>query len=345
MALTTFTEHSGNERKSLVYTIIITIAIALILFFWKIRYEETIDPGGGGIEIDFGNSATGLGVDNSSLGEPAPMQTETYVPAPTPVPPTPTPTKSPEVKPVTPSPPKVSKTTSTMTSSNADAIAIEKKKKEEDKIKKAADAQEKAIADAKASADAQTKAVAQAKAIADAKAKAEAEKIRKEQEEFAQKMQGGLNNINKGNGSGGTGSGSGQGTTKPGGNQGDPGGSMNGGNGNGGSGGGSGGGNGTGSGSGSGSGSSIGNHTLAGRSMISKPSLINASRALGRIMIKVSVDKNGNVLTAAFASQGSTTNDEYLIQLSVTAAKKIKFSASPTGAEEQFGVVPFNYTP
>jgi hypothetical protein len=45
---------------------------------------------------------------------------------------------------------------------------------------------------------------------------------------------------------------------------------------------------------------SIGNHTLAGRSMISKPSLINASRALGRIMIKVSVDKNGNVFNSGF---------------------------------------------
>lgn len=97
--------------------------------------------------------------------------------------------------------------------------------------------------------------------------------------------------------------------------------------------------------SGPGPGSSIGNHTLAGRSMVSKPSLVNTSKALGKITIRVTVDKNGNVTSADFNNQGSTTNDAYLIQLSIAAAKKIKFSPSPTGAEEQFGTVPFNYTP
>jgi colicin import membrane protein len=333
MASNTYLGHSGNEKQSLIYTIIISIAIALILFFWTIRYEDNVDPGGGGIEIDFGNSEYGLGDDNSSLGEPAPAPTETYVPPSTPTPKTPTPTKVPEIKPIAPSAPKANtNTNNTMTSSNADAIAIEKKKKEEEKIQKAADAQ--------------AKAAAQAKATADANARAEAERKRKAEEEFTQKMQGGISGINKGNGTGGTGSGSGQGNTKPGGNQGDPSGSMSGGNGTGGSGGGTGGGQGTGSGSGSGSGSNIGgNHTLAGRNMISKPALINNSTTLGTIKIKVSVDKNGNVLSAAFAAQGSTTTDTYLVNLSVNAAKKIKFSPSSTSADEQFGVVTFNYNP
>lgn len=333
MASTTFTQRSGNERQSLIYTIIISIAIALILFLWTIRYEETVDPGGGGIEIDFGNSTDGLGDDNTSLGEPAPTTTETYVPPSKPVPPTPTPTKVPEVKPVTPSSPKVNtNTNNTMTSSNADAIAIEKKKKEEERVQKAAEAK--------------TKADAQAKAIADAKTKAEADRKRREEDEFAKQMQGGISGINKGNGTGGTGSGSGQGNTRPGGNQGDPNGSMNGGNGTGGSGGGTGGGNGTGSGQGSGSGSSIGgNHTLTGRSMLNKPALVNASTATGTIKIRVAVDKSGNVLSADYTSQGSTTTDTYLVNLSINAAKKIKFSPSSTSADEQFGVVTFNYTP
>ncbi len=315
MAAISFTHRSGNEKKALLYSTLIFTILLLLLFLWRISYKNTGNEGGGGIEIDFGNSEFGLGEDNTSLGAPASGDNlaETFVPE--------TPVTEPTVKPVTPiAPPATKPTTNSeqLSSTNADAIAIRKKQEAE-----AAAAAEKARLEAQ---------------------KREAERIRKEQEEFERKMKGGMSGINQGSGTGGTGTGDGQGNTKPGGNQGDLSG-IDGGTGTGGSGGGTGGGHGTGAGPGSGPGKG-GNisHTLTNRSIISKPDIVNKQSALGKVVIRVKVDRNGIVTDATYVSQGSTTNDKYLIELSQTAARKIKFSASGSGSEEQFGTITFNYT-
>ncbi|MCO5232669.1 MAG: hypothetical protein LC105_10760 [Chitinophagales bacterium] len=330
MALVSFSKNSGNEKKAFLYATIIFIAFLLLLFLWNIKYENNVEPGGGGIELDFGNSDYGLGEDNTSLGTPsAANPIETPLPE---VSPTPQNVTTPEVKATTSHPPKVNTPpNNTMTSTNADAIAIEKQKKEAEKAAKAE--QDRIQKEAKI------------KAEQEAKIKAEQDRIRKEQEEFAQKMKGGMSGINNGNGTGGSGSGQGQGNSKPGGNQGSPDGSMNGGNGTGGSGGGTGGGHGTGDGlgSGSGKGSSV-SHNLTGRNILSKPEVVNNRNALGKVVITVKVNKNGIVTDATYSSQGSSTNDAYLIDLSIKSARKIKFSATSSGADEQFGRITFNYT-
>lgn len=181
---------SENERKAFVATVIIFLLLLLLLFLWKLstNVREEFE---GGIVVDFGTTETGLGEDNSSLGEPTSGESEIPEPAQQPVtsPVAPTP-PTPSVKPV-------------MTADNQE-IALEKKKKQEEERLKKEEEQKKKL-----------------QAEAEAKAKAEAEKKKREEEEFKKKMAEGLKGV-KGSGTGGTGTGAGEGTGKPGGNQGDP---------------------------------------------------------------------------------------------------------------------------
>jgi len=314
--MASFTKYSGNEKKALLHSTLIFALILILLFFWKITYKNSGNEGGGGIEIDFGNAEYGLGDDNTSMGAPATDNNvnETYTAAST-TPINTRPVVTNPTSPVTPAPP--TDNNEILSSTNEDAIAIKKKKQEE--------------------------AIAAERARVEEAKRREQERIRREQEEFAKKMQGGISSIKNGGGTGGTGTGSGQGDTKAGGNQGDLSG-IDGGTGTGGSGGGTGGGHGTGTGAGIGSGQGGISHTLANRNIISKPQLTNRQSALGKVVIRVKVDRNGQVLDATYVSQGSTTNDGYLINLSKDAAMKVKFSPSATSTEEQFGTITFNYT-
>ncbi|SEP54665.1 energy transducer TonB [Flavobacterium urocaniciphilum] len=124
--------------------------------------------------------------------------------------------------------------------------------------------------------------------------------------------------------------------------------------GSGGSGGGTGGGNGTGngtgtgpgsgSGSGGGNGSGIGkgNYNLAGRRTAYIPPTDNDCNQSGRVIIEVTVDRSGKVISAV-NGKGSTA-DACLIALAKKYAYQTRWQPSETAAEKQVGNITYNFS-
>lgn len=109
-----------------------------------------------------------------------------------------------------------------------------------------------------------------------------------------------------------------------------------------GSGSGSGDGFGTGNGSGSGNGPGI-SFDLSGRTMVRKPTVNDDSQEQGKVVVDVTVDKTGKVLTATGPGRGSTTTSSVLVRKAIEAARKTQFNPSPAGVEEQRGTMTFNF--
>jgi outer membrane biosynthesis protein TonB len=98
-----------------------------------------------------------------------------------------------------------------------------------------------------------------------------------------------------------------------------------------GTGGGPGSGDGTGGGNGSGNGPGTGNGVsfdLTGRSLLRKPSIDDKSQLTGRVVVNITVDKAGNVVSAIPGGRGSTTTSDYLFTKAKEAAMRAKFSPS-----------------
>ncbi|MDR2221232.1 MAG: energy transducer TonB [Flavobacteriaceae bacterium] len=138
--------------------------------------------------------------------------------------------------------------------------------------------------------------------------------------------QGGLstNGGYYGNGTGsGTGSGSGNGSgTGPG------------------SGSGSGGGNGDGHGTGNGSG--VG-YSLNGRSALVKPVPKYLCNEVGRVVVEVYVDQNGNTIDARPGVKGSTNTANCLLEQAKIAAMQTKWQANSSAPEKQIGQIIYNF--
>lgn len=296
---------SENEKKSFVYTVVIYVILLLLMFFYQLSKTHKVEVLQGGILIDFGNSADGLGTDNSSMGTPSNSTDDTHqasepepVEAAAPSKPVPQPTASkPEVM-----------------TQNSEEIALAKKKKEEEKKK-----QQELLAEQKRQQEEAKK-----------KAAEEAARKKKEAEEqaFKDKIGKGIKGSANTPGSGGSADGKGEGSTRPGGNQGDPNGVPGApkGDGN--------------PGTGGGDGVSF---SLNGRKILQKPAINDDSQRRGTVVIKIKVDKRGKVIGAEYQQSGSNTNDAYLIDISKKAAYKAVFNADPNAADEQFGTITFKY--
>lgn len=103
---------------------------------------------------------------------------------------------------------------------------------------------------------------------------------------------------------------------------------------------GSGSGDGGGNGSGSGKGDGFG-YDLTGRNIRSSVKVNDNSQETGTVVIAITVDKNGNVVSANGPARGSTTTSANLIKKSKEAAEKMKFS--PSDVEVQKGTMTFRY--
>ncbi len=113
--------------------------------------------------------------------------------------------------------------------------------------------------------------------------------------------------------------------------------------GNGGTGGGTGGGNGGGNGPGSGnfSGGGFGNGTswsLKGRDNLAPPSTSKKPTANGKVIVSITVDKNGKVTKATVANSNITTDVPYNHGLALEAARKCTFTSS-NSATPQTGTI------
>lgn len=133
-----------------------------------------------------------------------------------------------------------------------------------------------------------------------------------------------------------------QGTGKGAGDQGDPEGdprsTYTGKNGTGGTGGIGNGGDGDGPGSGPGKGVSF---SLSRRKLLSTPKISDHSQETGKVVVDITVDREGNVETAVPGGRGSTTTSAYLFRLAKEAAMKTKFNPSPENADIQKGTISF----
>jgi len=114
----------------------------------------------------------------------------------------------------------------------------------------------------------------------------------------------------------------------------------------GGQGGGTGKGSGTGTGDGEGAGFGTGkgggvSFSLNGRKWMRTPVISDRSQETGKVVVDITVDQAGNVVSAIPGGRGSTTTSEYLFRLAKEAAMKAKFNASPEGADVQKGTITF----
>jgi outer membrane biosynthesis protein TonB len=161
-----------------------------------------------------------------------------------------------------------------------------------------------------------------------------------------------LANILKGGNKGGDGNSSTQG------NQGSSNGSLsNDGYGSGGSGGGTGGGNGSGNGTGTGAGSGSGfgggsgsgngggvGYSLGGRKALSKPAPKYTCNESGKVVVEVSVDRNGNTVSVVPGVKGTTNTAKCLLDQARIAAMNTKWQASDDAPERQVGKIVYSFS-
>ena len=120
----------------------------------------------------------------------------------------------------------------------------------------------------------------------------------------------------------------------------------------GGSGGGTGGGNGTGNGigtgsgygarSGGGSGGGTG-YSLGNRKAISKPAPKYNCNETGKVVVEVSVDRNGRTIDAIAGIKGSTNTAKCLLDQARIAAMNTRWDASSDAPEKQVGKIVYNF--
>lgn len=286
-----------------------------------------------GILVNFGTSDNGFGdiEPSPAKSEPAPVQPvqqeeEEVAPPPavtSPPKPQPKPTPAKEVA---------------MTQDYEKTAAIdaaENKKRQEEK-KKQDLLEEQRLAQAK-----ETERIKNAeaekirKAEADRKAKEEAEKKAKEEQqrkinEINSRAQGAFASNGNGTGGKGTGDGKSQGQTFPGGNQGVPTGDPNSNNyGPGGSGNGN-----------KGTGPSF---SLSGRTASSLPKPNYPGEDEGIVVVKITVDKNGNVTAAEPGVRGTTIMNQKFWQEAKQAATKAKFNTDDNAQAYQQGTITYRF--
>ena len=106
---------------------------------------------------------------------------------------------------------------------------------------------------------------------------------------------------------------------------------------------------GSGTGTGDGEGPGIGtgkgggvSFSLAGRKWNRPPPLPkDNTQETGKVVVDITVDKNGQVVSATPGGRGSTTTSAYLFRLAKEAAMKAKFDENPEAADIQRGTITF----
>ncbi|WP_395049388.1 energy transducer TonB [Flavobacterium sp.] len=120
----------------------------------------------------------------------------------------------------------------------------------------------------------------------------------------------------------------------------------------GGSGGGTGGGNGTGNGIGTGSGYGAGSgsgsgggtgYSLGNRKAISKPAPKYTCNETGKVVVEVSVDRNGRTISAIAGIKGTTNTARCLLDQAQIAAMNTRWDASSDAPEKQVGKIVYNF--
>lgn len=297
--------NSKSKRIGYVGTFLFHIGLLALLFFLGFRTPLPL-PEEEGILINFGNSKQGQG-----RKDPAPSRAKQVS------------TPASKVK-VIASQAKAEKTPTSatekiLTQENEDAPSvasakeIAKKKAEKEKIRKLKEKQK------------QEEIKKQQEAENERKKLAEIERKRKEEAERQEKISK-INNKAKNVFGQGTSSNSSQGKTFPSGNQGATNGSPNSDNYN-----------------GSGLGNKGVSYSLNGRNSLSIPKPQYNLQESGKVVVEITVDKNGRVVSARPGMPGSTTSNAQLFDAAKKAALKAKFNSDTNAAAYQQGTITYHF--
>ena len=83
--------------------------------------------------------------------------------------------------------------------------------------------------------------------------------------------------------------------------------------------------------------------SLEGRNVRALPTPEYNSNQQGRIVVKIWVDRSGNVIKAEAPAKGSTIVSGVMVKQAMTAAKRAKFSASSNAIEAQIGYITYEF--
>jgi len=327
-------EYIKEHKRGIIGTAIFHIIVLLILLFLGFFTPLPL-PGEEGILVNFGTSNNGLGDI-----EPSPAKSEAAPAQPVEqekqeeVPPPPAVTNPPKPQPKPAAAKEVAITQDYEKTAAIDA-AENKKRIEEKKQKDLLEEQRREQArEAERIKNAEAEKIR--KAEAEKAAKAEAERKAKEEQqrkidEINSRAKGVFASSGNGSGGKGTGEGKSQGVTYPGENQGTPTGDPNSNNyGAGGSGNGN-----------KGSGPSF---SLSGRTASSLPQANYPSQDQGILIVKITVDKFGNVTSAVPGAPGSTVEvNTKMYEAAKQAALKAKFNSDPKAAAYQQGTITYKF--
>lgn len=82
-------------------------------------------------------------------------------------------------------------------------------------------------------------------------------------------------------------------------------------------------------------------YSLGGRTALSLPLPDFTKQKSGRVVVEVTVDRNGNVTAVRGGVRGSTTYDTVLVTAAENAARKAKFDLSPNAPSYQTGTITY----
>lgn len=86
-----------------------------------------------------------------------------------------------------------------------------------------------------------------------------------------------------------------------------------------------------------------GNYTLKGRSAVKLQQPSRKTSKVGTVVVKITVNWEGKVVKAEYEPTNSNSADRELMDMAIEAAKKSKFNALPTQAEEQVGYITYKF--
>lgn len=81
--------------------------------------------------------------------------------------------------------------------------------------------------------------------------------------------------------------------------------------------------------------------SLGGRAALSLPQPDYPKQKSGKVVVEVTVDRNGNVTAVRGGVRGSTTYDTDLVKAAENAARKAKFDVSPNAPATQIGTITY----
>lgn len=84
-------------------------------------------------------------------------------------------------------------------------------------------------------------------------------------------------------------------------------------------------------------------YVLEGRKLVKQPVFENLTLKKGIVVVAVTVDKYGSVLKANPGTEGTTTTDKYLLDLSKNASQGAKFDNCPKCPLQMEGTITFTY--